>query len=101
MLFSSFTFLLCASLITALVLSACATGVKLDPRLGASSIQVQKKSLDPSNGGELVTTQALRPGDIILSAANGVNSVGIRAITLSPVSHAALYVGNEIGRAHV
>lgn len=83
-------------LITLLSLSlmACATDVKLDPAHGKGSIQVQNKSLDPSNGGELVSDKALRTGDIILSAANGINSAGIRAITLSPVSHAALYVGN-------
>lgn len=80
--------LLCASLL------ACATDVKLNPQSGTSSIKVQNKSLDPSNGGELVSAQALRTGDIILSATNGINSMGIRAVTLSPVSHAALYVGN-------
>lgn len=85
---SSLMALLCASLV------ACATDVSLDPRQDASSIKVQNKSLDPSNGGELVNAKALRTGDIILSAANGINSAGIRALTLSPVSHAALYVGN-------
>jgi hypothetical protein len=78
----------------ALLFSACATDVKLDPRQGNASIQVQNKSLDPANGGVLVNEKALQVGDIILSAANGINSAGIRAITLSPVSHAALYVGN-------
>ena len=84
---------LLASLSSLLLLVACATDVKLDPRQGAPSINVQNKSLDPSNGGELVNEKALRTGDIILSAANGINSAGIRAITLSPVSHAGLYVG--------
>lgn len=73
---------------------ACATDVRLNPQSGKSSIAVQNRSLDPSNGGELISEKTLRAGDIILSAANGINSVGIRAITLSPVSHAALYVGN-------
>jgi cell wall-associated NlpC family hydrolase len=77
----------------ALFLTACATDVKLDPRSGNSSIQVQNKSIDPANGGTMVNEAALQAGDIILSAANGINSAGIRAITLSPVSHAALYVG--------
>ncbi len=85
-------------LITCLSLTVlgCATDVKLDPREGPPRINVQNKSLDPSNGGELVNAKALRTGDIILSAANGINSAGIRAITLSPVSHAALYVGNGL-----
>ena len=78
---------LCASLL------ACATDVKLDPRNGPPTINVQNKSLDPSNGGELIAPRVLQTGDILLSAASGINSAGIRAITLSPVSHAALYVG--------
>ncbi len=84
---------LLTSLASLLLFSACATDVKLDPRQGTPSINVQNKSLDPSNGGQLVSEKALQAGDIILSAANGINSAGIRAITLSPVSHAALYVG--------
>ncbi|MGL4234190.1 MAG: YiiX/YebB-like N1pC/P60 family cysteine hydrolase [Casimicrobium sp.] len=75
-------------------IAGCATDVQLDPRQGASGIQVQNKSLNPSNGGELVSERDLRMGDLILSAANGINSVGIRTLTLSPVSHAAIYVGN-------
>ena len=80
-----------ALLITGLL--ACATDVKIDPQSGIG-IAVQNRSLDPSNGGELISEKTLRTGDIILSATNGINSLGIRAITLSPVSHAALYVGN-------
>ena len=43
----------------------------------------------------MVNADSLKAGDIILTAANGINSVGIRLITLSPVSHAAVYLGNE------
>ena len=43
-----------------------------------------------ANGGLLVDAPALRPGDIILTADNGLQSSGIRLITLSPVSHAAV-----------
>jgi hypothetical protein len=79
---------LLAILSSFLLLSACATDIKLDPRLGTPSINVQNKSLDPSNGGELIDEKVLQAGDIILSAANGINSAGIRAITLSPVCRA-------------
>jgi Permuted papain-like amidase enzyme, YaeF/YiiX, C92 family len=82
------------ALLFATSLLACATDVKVNPQSGASSVNVQNRSLEPSNGGELISEKTLRTGDIILSAANGINSMGIRAITLSPVSHAALYVGN-------
>src|SRR5687767_11148733 len=79
----------------ALLLASCATrfheeGVERPPRL-----QVQDLGLNPRNGGALVTALALQPGDIILSSAAGVSSVGIRMLTLSPVSHASLYIGEE------
>jgi uncharacterized protein YycO len=77
----------------ALLLQACATDVELNPHQGKPAINVQNKSLDPGNGGELIAPRVLQTGDILLSATNGINSAGIRAITLSPVSHAALYVG--------
>lgn len=75
------------------LLGGCATRVWEEdnpkPRL-----DIQDKSLSPHNGGQMVGAEALRPGDIILSSANGLHSAGIRLITLSPVSHASLYVGN-------
>jgi hypothetical protein len=36
----------------------------------------------------------LQAGDIILSAASGINSAAIQLLTLAPVSHACLYVGD-------
>ena len=86
---------------TALALGAgCATGVKAPADTSNAIFGFQDKSLRPGNGGELVTASALRPGDIILTAENGINSVAIRLATLSPVSHAAVYLGNnEISEA--
>src|SRR5690349_16196223 len=78
------------------LLAGCATRFYADdlpetkPRL-----QVQNPGLNPSNGGVAIDAQLLQPGDILLSSANGMTSVGIRMLTLSPVSHACLYVGNE------
>lgn len=85
--------------LAAALCTGCATGVievrepdgDAPPR---KSLAVQSTALDPRNGGQLVGAQALRPGDILLSADAGVRSAGIRLVTLSPVSHAALYVGN-------
>lgn len=82
------------------LLGGCATrffddGEDMTPRL-----QVQNKALHPGNGGLAVGAQALRAGDILLSSANGMTSMGIRLLTLSPVSHACLYVGNgEVAEA--
>ena len=78
------------------LMAGCATQIGTDPASGAQAFQVQNRLLlTPANGGRHVTTAELQPGDIILSATNGVTSLGIRLLTVSPVSHAALYLGND------
>lgn len=78
------------------MLTACATGVGTDPDSQKPAFQVQNRLLlTPANGGQRITPAALQPGDIILSSTNGVTSMGIRLLTVSPVSHAALYLGND------
>jgi cell wall-associated NlpC family hydrolase len=78
------------------VLASCATQIGTDPTSGAAAFQLQNRLLlTPANGGRHVTTADLQPGDIILSSTNGVTSLGIRLLTVSPVSHAALYLGND------
>lgn len=88
-------------MITAVLLStACATAIKPGLNDGPPVFGFQDKTLSPGNGGQLVGADSLRPGDIILTAENGLNSFGIRLITLSPVSHAAVYLGdNQIAEA--
>lgn len=74
------------------LLAGCATRVWEDGH-SMPRPDVQDIALNPRNGGQLVNPDVLKPGDIILSSANGLQSVGIRMLTLSPVSHASLYVG--------
>lgn len=78
-----------------LLLVSCATGVKTSEVTGAPTLGFQNLALNPRNGGQLVGHEALQPGDIILTADNGLNSSGIRLITLSPVSHAAVYLADQ------
>lgn len=89
----------CASLLLLafmLALSGCATRIDRHPDSGLPTLQVQNRVfLTPNNGGQSITGADLRAGDIVLSATNGLNSLGIRVFTLSPVSHAALYLGND------
>ena len=85
------------------LLAGCATRFydEQQPQVTAPQLRLQNPGLAPSTG-EVITVQAadLKPGDIILSAANGVTSVGIRLVTLAPVSHASLYVGGgEVAEA--
>jgi hypothetical protein len=76
------------------LLAGCATRFFEDGEdEGRPRLQVQNPGLNPRNGGLSVDARALQPGDIILSSANGATSLGIRLLTLSPVSHASLYVG--------
>lgn len=76
------------------LLTACATRFYDENDATATPrLQLQNSTLHPGNGGLAVDAGALRPGDIILSAANGMTSLGIRMITFAPVSHASLYVG--------
>ncbi len=78
-----------------LLFVSCATQVKPGDGKLLPSIAFQSNELNPSNGGQLITGEALRAGDIILTADNGLNSAGIRLITQSPVSHAVLYLGGQ------
>lgn len=61
---------------------------------GVPKLQVQNKMLHPSSGALKIGAATLQPGDILLSNANGMTSLGIRLLTLAPVSHASLYVGD-------
>lgn len=76
-----------------LLLGACATGITSSEDTAPQKLAFQNKALNPSNGGQLIGAESLKPGDIVLTADNGLKSSGIRLITLSPVSHAAIYVG--------
>jgi uncharacterized protein YycO len=84
-----------AASIAGLVLGGCATRVADTPSSAGAPISFQRAALDPANGGQLVQAGALRSGDIILSATNGFTSAGIRLLTLAPVSHAAIYLGDD------
>jgi hypothetical protein len=84
--------------------TGCATQVvhrpAAEPEESSPKIVFQRKSLTPVDGGRLAAAADLQPGDILLSAAPGIASAGIRLFTISPVSHAAIYVGDgEVAEA--
>ena len=81
-------------------LTSCATDIQTEASTGNARLAFQNLALNPRNGGVLVSAQDLRPGDIILSSSNGISSVGVRLLTLSPVSHASLYMeGQQVAEA--
>lgn len=87
------------------LLAGCATQLTDSDVVGPDGasgkvLTFQRKSLTPTDGGRLVRPEELLAGDILLSADPGIASAGIRLLTTSPVSHAAIYVGNgEVAEA--
>ena len=78
-------------------MAGCATGLTVTSEENTAAagrrLSMQSQWLEPRNGGRLADATELLPGDIVLSAAASILSLGIRLFTLAPVSHAALYVG--------
>ena len=96
---------LLAALVSALAAAGCATRLEVQPAeaprrvplledIASLRLKFQNPALSPANGGALIAAEALQPGDILLTAGSGLTSVGIQVLTLAPVSHAALYVGD-------
>jgi hypothetical protein len=86
-------FLAAALVGAAALLAGCATEVAPNPDTGRPQLAMQNVALNPRNGGTAIEPAALQPGDILLSSSNGIGSFGIRLMTLSPVSHASVYLG--------
>lgn len=86
--------LACSVVVT---LAGCAS--RVDPMAiteGHSPVQLQNRLLlTPANGGQRIAPADLRAGDIILSNTAGFVSTAIRAVTVAPVSHASLYLGDD------
>lgn len=81
---------------TAVGLCGCATSMNPSPEPGQFPLRVQQRLLlTPSNGGMQITAADLRPGDIVLSSTHSFVSLGVRLITVAPVSHAALFLGDD------
>ncbi len=77
------------------LLAGCATSFYEDDAPTAPPhLHMQNPGLQPPPGALMIDARALAPGDILLSAANGATSLGIRLMTLSAVSHASLYIGD-------
>ena len=79
-----------------LLTTGCANQLNTREANALPELSFQDRALNPGNGGLLVGADKLLPGDIILTADNGLKSSGIRLITLSPVSHAALVTADNM-----
>ena len=87
-------------LLICLALSACATQVQPSSEPEKKVLRMQSTRLDPANGGRLIDGASLQSGDIVLSASKGLISGSIRTLSFAPVSHAAVYLGqNQVAEA--
>ena len=85
------------------LLQGCATQLVTQPVTGvdnadtasvSAALKFQSSSIAPRNGQALVSPDRLKPGDIILSSISTFTSASIQLLTLAPVSHAAIYLGD-------
>ena len=85
-------YVIALAMLTAL-LQGCATRFDLQGPGAQGGLRFQTSAVAPQGDEAPVSQDTLEPGDIILTSAPTLRSVGIRLFTLSSVSHAALYVG--------
>jgi len=82
------------------LLQGCATQLAIqgvDDPDGAPERQrllFQSSAIAPKNDDAPLSLKDLRPGDIVLTSSPGLVSASIQLMTLSPVSHAAIYIGD-------
>ena len=94
--FLQFAFGGCSLALALALLTGCATRFSDPAGQSPPRLQVQNRLLlTPANGGRRIQASDLRAGDIVLSSTNGITSLGIRVLTVAPVSHAALYLGDD------
>ena len=84
-------------LMTALLLSACATEWHVRQRENSKAalrLQSVRNSTLPENGLVFIQPSDLRAGDILFSAEGSIRSLGIRVFSNSAVSHSFIYLGD-------
>jgi len=90
------------ALLAIVLLQGCAThlGSQLEASPGEESATVvpvlhfQNISAEPAGRDAFVREDALRPGDILLTSMPGFTAAAIEFLTIAPVSHTALYIGD-------
>ena len=85
------------------LLQGCATQLDLralvqhggpDAPAMRQALLFQNHSVAPEGDTVVLSPEDLRPGDIILTSSPTFVSVSIQLVTLAPVSHAAIYIGD-------
>ncbi len=90
------------TLLVIVLLQGCAThlGTRLEASQGEEVatvvpvLQFQNPSAEPAGKDAFVGEDVLRPGDILLTSMPGFTAAAIEFLTIAPVSHTALYIGD-------
>ncbi len=86
------------------LMQGCATQLHIaaesgpdDPQTASAHrvLRFQHSFIEPSSADALLMPDDLRPGDIILTSTQTLDSAGIQLLTFAPVSHAAIYIGDH------
>jgi len=77
--------------VLAAALQGCATA--FGPQAGEAPLRFQNPSAAPESEQAFIGPEALEPGDILLTSMPGLAGKSIELMTVAPVSHAAIYVG--------
>ncbi|HSH07186.1 MAG TPA: distant relative of cell wall-associated hydrolase [Burkholderiales bacterium] len=62
--------------------------------LEAPVLQFQNTSAEPTGQDAFIASASLQPGDILLTSMPGFAAAGIELMTVAPVSHSAVYIGD-------
>jgi uncharacterized protein YycO len=90
------------TLVMAVLVQGCATQIGT-PReashedgtaIATPVLQFQNPSAEPADRDAFVGADTLRPGDILLTSMPGLAAAGIELMTVAPVSHTAVYIGD-------
>ena len=89
-------------LLVAILLNGCATqfGLRLEASpeegtpIATPMLKFQNPFAEPADKDAFVGPDALQPGDILLTSMPGFSAAAIELMTVAPVSHAAVYIGN-------
>jgi hypothetical protein len=86
-----------------MLVQGCATRLEFQSASGsvegktgfsAPLLKFQRPSIQPERDEAPLAAGELRAGDILLSSEDTLRSAGIQLLTFSPVSHAAVYIGD-------
>lgn len=86
----------CVALFLALSLAGCVTQWQKEDGDDQYGLRFQRTNTAPREGIKKIVAEDVRPGDILFSAENGRNSLGVRLFNNASVSHAFVALNDNL-----